>query len=660
MALRDLEQFSPGHWFYDVGDQLKQHIYRRSTQAFAEGDARRDALQSTEQVIAHQWTIHETLLRGIGGLPDSDSPLNAQITGTVQGEGFRVEKVIFESRPKHYVTANLYLPDNVAPKTPAILFLCGHHGRAKHEPEYQSVCQHFVQAGFVVLAQDPIGQGERYSYYEPSLEDHTVGWGTTEHDHAGAQCLPMGDGIARYFLHDSMRSLDYLCSRPEVDPDRIGLTGNSGGGTQSSLMMMADPRIACAVPGTFIMNRETYLWQGGAQDAEQIWRGFSEAGFDHEDILNALAPKPIRVIAVRSDFFPIEGTRRTVERCKRIWGLFGKEDYIDLVEDDSTHKYTYTLASAATDFFLKHLLQQEPTPRTPHISPFPPEQLWCTKSGQVRADFPDAEFVFEANQSRLREVEAQRWSLGESERRDRAQKWLMAKVQCGRKPAPLNPRFYRVAQEQNWLVEMAIWWSQEDILNHAYVIRDFQRAGESLPVTLALWEGGTNSLRVHYDWISQRLAEGRAVLVLDVSGAGAISPRAFANIPNDAFYGAIHKLSTDLLFLGDDLVSLRVWDVLRALDMIEQWTGLDASEIQLYAEGQEGLYGQLAAFLDPRILGVEVVGGIQSYERWVTSRHYLQDNIYSVILPDVLTYFDLDDLKAQEPNGQETLFEMPL
>ena len=139
MALRDLEQFSPGHWFYDVGDQLKQHIYRRSTQAFAEGDARRDALQSAEQVIAHQWTIQETLLRGMGGLPPLDTPLNPLITGTVQGEGFRVEKVIFQSRPRHYVTANLYLPDDVAPNTPAILFLCGHHGRAKHEPEYQSV-----------------------------------------------------------------------------------------------------------------------------------------------------------------------------------------------------------------------------------------------------------------------------------------------------------------------------------------------------------------------------------------------------------------------------------------------------------------------------------------------------------------------------------------
>lgn len=648
MALRDLEQFSPGHWFYDLGDQLKQHIYRRSSQAFAEGDAKRDALSSPEQVIAHQWTIQETLLRGIGGLPPFDTPLNAQVTGTVQGDGFRVEKIVFQSRPRHYVTANLYLPDNVQAGTPAILFLCGHHGRAKHEPEYQSVCQHFVHAGFVVLAQDPIGQGERFGYYESALEDTTVGWGTTEHDHAGAQCLPLGDGTARYFLHDAMRGVDYLCSRSEVDADRIGVTGNSGGGTQSSLLMMADPRLACAVPGTFIMNRETYLWQGGAQDAEQIWRGFTEAGFDHEDILNALAPKPIRVIAVRSDFFPIEGTRRTVERCKRIWGLFGKECNIDLIEDDSTHKYTYNLAESATDFFIKHLMHKEPTPRTPNIAPFPPEQLWCTQSGQVRADFPDAEFVFEANQVRLREVEAQRWSIGESERRDRAQKWLTSRVNRGRKPAPLSPRFYRNAQEQNWLLEMAIWWSQEDVLNHAYLIRDYQQMGQTLPVTVALWDGGTNSLRNHYDWIAEQLANEQAVMVLDVSGAGALTPRAFAQIPSDAFYGAIHKLSTDLIFLGDDLVSLRVWDVLRALDMIEAWKGLNSEEITLYAEGREGIYGQLAAFIDPRIQSVEAVGGIGSYEKWLTSRHYLHDNIYSVILPDVLNYLDLSELQRHD------------
>src|SRR5258705_11189966 len=118
-----------------------------------------------------------------------------------------------------------------------------------------------------------------------------------------------------------MRGVDYMLTRPDIDPNKIGVTGNSGGGTQTSLMMLGDPRIAAAAPATFIMNRETYMNCGGAQDAEQIWPGFTAAGYDHEDILLAVSPKPVRVLAVQYDFFPIEGLRRHAERCKPIWKM---------------------------------------------------------------------------------------------------------------------------------------------------------------------------------------------------------------------------------------------------------------------------------------------------------------------------------------------------
>ena len=157
---------------------------------------------------------------------------------------------VFQSRPRHYVTANLYLPDGLDKPHGAVLFLSGHGSLAKAAPEYQIVCQYLVHAGLIVLAQDPIGQGERYSYYDPALKIATVADCCPDHNYAGAQCEPLGDNLARYFLHDSMRALDYLCSRPEIDPNRIGVTGASGGGTQSCLMMVADPRLAAAAPAT--------------------------------------------------------------------------------------------------------------------------------------------------------------------------------------------------------------------------------------------------------------------------------------------------------------------------------------------------------------------------------------------------------------------------
>jgi len=650
MNIQQLEDFSPGHWFYDVNDQLKRHIYRRSEAAFAAGDAARDALNTREEVEARQRALREFFLASLGGLPPSDTPLEAQTVGVVEFDGFRVEKVVFQSRPRHYVTANLYLPNTsqdgaTDSSLPAVLYLCGHHREAKHGAEYQIVCQYLVQAGLVVLAQDPIGQGERFSYYEPALGDSTVSWGTLEHDYAGAQCLLLGDGIARYFLHDAMRGIDYLLSRREVDGSRIGVTGSSGGGTQTSMMMLGDPRIAAAAPATFIMNRETYMWSGGAQDAEQIWPGFTAAGYDHEDILLAMAPRPVRVMAVTSDFFPIEGTRRTVARCKRLWGLYGREDAVDLVEDVSTHAYTPNLARAAAQFFARHLLGTEPEMDDGRIAPVEPKRLWCTSSGQVRGEMEGAEFVYEANQERLHQVVGRRASgAGRTDTRHPtpdALDWLRETVYRHRRPCDLNPRFHHDDRFEDLRVEMCLWWAQEGLFNHGYLFRDFRRDGQNLPVTLAVWDDGTNCLRPHLDWIRQTCAAGRAVLVLDVSGSGPLAPRSITSSAPDAFYGVIHKLSTDLIWLDDDLAALRTFDTLRALDMIERWPGLDASEIRVYAHGRQGLYGRLAAMLDARIRSVEVVDGLTSFADWVRARHYDSQGIYALILRGVLRHFDL-------------------
>jgi hypothetical protein len=223
MNIRELEQSSP-RWMYDVRDQLKRHVYARSERAFATGDAARDSIATREALHARQKELRQYLIEhSLGGLPPRNTPLEAQIVGSVEGNDFRIEKVIFQSQPHCYVTANLYLPEGLEKPGGAVLFACGHESLAKGEPQYQIVCQYLAQAGLLVLAYDPIGQGERCSYYEPTLKKVTVADCCPEHDYAGAQCQPLGDNVARYFAHDSMRAVDYLCSRPEVNPDLIGI-----------------------------------------------------------------------------------------------------------------------------------------------------------------------------------------------------------------------------------------------------------------------------------------------------------------------------------------------------------------------------------------------------------------------------------------------------
>ncbi|MFB3883373.1 MAG: alpha/beta hydrolase family protein [Armatimonadota bacterium] len=642
MTLREMESRSPHDGLYDVRSQLQTFVYKRSEEAFAAADAARDAIGTPEELAGRQGWIRERFIECLGGLPESGTPLNARSVGTVECEGFRIEKVIFESRPGVFVTANLYLPEGIGERRGAVLFVCGHHDQAKHQPEYQSVCQQLVRAGLVVLAQDPVGQGERYSYYEPALGGATVNPGTGEHDYAGSQCAPLGDTIGRYFVHDSMRAIDYLCSRPEVDPARIGVTGNSGGGTQTAMMMLCDPRVAAAAPATFIMSRQQWVVSGGAQDAEQVWPAAGVV-FDHEDILLAMAPKPVLVLAVTYDFFQIEGTRRTVARARRLWELCGKGEQLELVEEVSDHRYTPALARAAAEFFSRHLLGAKEAPGEAVIETLPPSRLWCTRSGQVRGEIAGARFVHEENCDRLAEMARARASRPEGERKRAALSWLRERVFFDRRRCELNPRPYSAGQAEELSAEWWMWWSQQGLLGSAVVLRHFERAGESLPVTLAIWPEGTNNLHGHERWIRETCRGGRAVVALDTSGVGALTPHPMREGADAAHVSRV--LQDDLVWIGDSLAALRTYDVIRAVEAMALIPGLRSDDLRVHGEGRYAIYGQFAAALDGRIASIEVVDGMGSYAEWVGARHYDSHDIRSVILPGVLRHFDLPELE---------------
>lgn len=643
-SFRDLDRYADIPTY--PGSQLKDHIYERSRRFFAAGDAQRDEIGTAEATRRRQAEIRRFVIASLGGLPAPATPLNPRVTGTVEGDGFRIEKIIFESRPRHYVTANLYVPLNrPAGRTAAVLFLSGHHATAKIVPEYQNVCQTLARAGLIVLSQDPVGQGERLSYFEPETKQNPVGVGTREHDYAGAQSRLLGETLASYMLHDAMRGIDYLISRPEVDAAKIGVTGNSGGGTQTSLVMLADPRVAAAAPATFIMNRDTFQRTGGAQDAEQIWPGFTGAGFDHEDILLAMAPKPVCVLAVTSDFFPIEGTRRTVRRSRRIWEISGRGAALELVEDDSRHAYTPKMARAAARFFAHHLLSQTVDLAGFEPKAFPPEQLHCTKSGQVREEFADAEFLFDTTAARLKEVEAARAALTVADRKDRAGEWLRGEVLRQRENAPLNPRRMDHGRAVGALtVDIAFWYPQPYLANLGMLIRPRERRADNLPVTIAIWDEGTAALSTHTEWIGAECGRGRAVFVVNLSGMGPLTPDAIVRgyALNDR-YGTWHKLSSDLEWMGDSMVALRTYEALRSIEVLGLWPELKRDDVRFYAEGRAGVHAKLAAALAPKVTGCEWQNGFK-FADFVRTRSYDSKDIYPFTLPGVLRYFEVDEL----------------
>jgi hypothetical protein len=649
MPLPELEKHSPSDYLYDLRDQLKRHIFTRSDAAFAKADKTRDAIKTKSQLAARQKYIRQAFLKSMGHFPAKKSPLNPQITGTHQGDGFVVHNVIFESRPSHFVTSNLYIPDTSTTQKPgpAILYICGHSPIGRLDPGYQDIHIHLVKAGFIVLCQDTQGQGERYCYFDPATGKTTVNCGTMEHEYVGARTFLLDATLAGSFLYDAIRGIDYLTSRPEVDPSRVGATGESGGGTHTSMLMMAEPRLAAAAPALFPTSRHAYLWAAGAQDAEQIWPGFTSAGLDHEDFFIAMAPRPVHALAAQYDFFPIEGTRTTIQRAKRLYKLAGKGANLQLSDFPIPHSYPADMRNTMVGFFVKHLLKKKYTPPA-SVKTFTQEDLRCTKSGQLRADFPHPQFAHETNVARLAELEALR---KKTKSKSEALAWLKKRIHAFRSPCPLNTRVVPTDTLDGFEVQSLLWWSQTNLFNHALVFRPLNSA-KSLPVTLAVWDHGTTALAPHIPFIQSQNDVGRAVLVLNVSGTGAIAPIPINKRPLTGYSSTMHTFANDMIFLDDSICAMRAFDVTRALDVIATRPDLSANGTHLYAHGRHGVYGQLAAAIDPRIAKVHVQSGIGSFANLIRSFHYDRDDIQSLVIPGILAHLDLPDLLTPSPSGR--------
>src|SRR4051794_18057015 len=354
-------------------------------------------ISTPAQIRERQNYIRSAIVRAVGGLPEVKTPLNPKITGTLQRSGYRIEKLIFESLPQFYVTANLYVPDGPGP-FPAVLGVAGHSDAGKAEPTYQHVWISLAKRGIAVLAYDPPGQGERLEYLDKATGKSTVGIGTREHIAAGMQALLTGTTIARYFINDGVRALDYLLTRDDIDGKRIGVAGNSGGGTQAALLAVAEPRLASAVTSCYITSWRDLWAAPGPQDAEQVIPGLLAARLDFPDFLLAFAPKPIEMLTATKDFFPIAGARATFAEADKLFRIDDAPGRAGYYEFDDKHGWSLPRREATYRWFARWLLDNDHDQgREPIHQVEPAATLNATSTGQVATSLPDAQTVWSIN-----------------------------------------------------------------------------------------------------------------------------------------------------------------------------------------------------------------------------------------------------------------------
>ncbi|HEY5551016.1 MAG TPA: acetylxylan esterase, partial [Opitutaceae bacterium] len=362
-------------------DQVRRHLLTEVATARVQWLDAYEGRTDPAQIREHYVRLRARMIESIGELPGR-TPLNPRITGAIEADGFRVEKVIFESRPRFFVTANLYLPDSTrfAAPWPGVLVPCGHYMPAKAHDEYQSMGALLALNGMAAMVFDPIEQGERLQSVD--AQGRSRFWGTSAHTLDDIQAIPLGQSIARQFIWDGMRAIDYLQSRPEIDAGRIGVTGNSGGGTQTSQLLALDGRIKAAAPSCYISHLSSQL-HNSIGDGEQHFFGQLAAGIDHPDLLLMHAPTPVKLLAATHDFFKIEHTWETFRLTKRVFTRLGHSEAVDILENDAGHNFNREQREAAARWLALWLRGENREVREPELKLFTEEELRCTPDGQV-------------------------------------------------------------------------------------------------------------------------------------------------------------------------------------------------------------------------------------------------------------------------------------
>ncbi len=379
----------------DSGRQITPFLRYQVEMAWRQDEQRQAELaviRTETEFLQYQRSLRARLLEIIGGLPTEKTALNARITGTIDMDGYRIEKLIFESLPGFHVTALVYIPDGVKEKRPAVLVGCGHSPVAKAFRNYQEIAARLVQRGYVVLCWDPVGQGERSQFWDNGKNDSRYNRVCGEHGIFGNVAYLAGSSLARHEALDGIRALDYLTTRPEVDPQRISITGTSGGGVQSALVMALDPRIFAGLPSCYIsslpMRMANRIFRDPDSDPEQDINRMVSSGVGHAGLCLMTYPRPLVLSVAVEDFFPIEGARKTWREVEAAYRKFGHADKVAINEGYHPHSFSDHNQLSAFGF----LDRQTGMPERHTFEPFKlldAEQLNSTKTGQVRLEYPD-------------------------------------------------------------------------------------------------------------------------------------------------------------------------------------------------------------------------------------------------------------------------------
>ena len=570
--------------------------------------------------------VHEKLFEILGGLPDYNGPLNVRITGRVQSENYVIEKVIFESAPGFFVTANLYRPNRPG-RFPAVLLQSGHTQEGKPEP--QRVAVNLALKGFVALTFDPLGQGEREQTYERQVDRPLAGWSVNEHIQAGAQSLLIGESVARFFIWDAKRAIDYLLSRPEVDSASLGAVGCSGGGALTTFIGALDPRVKAVATACFI-NSYRQLFAGPDPDSEMSPPHLLSSGLDMADYVELSAPKPWLILATDRDYFTPSGARIVYEEARHWYDLYGAPDKLRFFVGPGPHGTPLETREAIYEWMIRWLKDGHGDSHEQPVKLYTNHELLVTRSGHVQHE-PGSRKLYQLILDEFRAKKRQKTIpelLIELRRLKVPSEGSAPEVIVSEVVDGLEGRREQVKFESEPGVEIS---------GRLYIPKSGGRKPAALLIAdkmSSYWIPSTTSL-------AERIAKtGRIVLELE--------PRDSPTQDDHRPYVGNWLANARADQIGRNLPSMRAHDILRGVDVLAARSDVDPGSIRAAARAVSGIWLLLAAATDTRIGKVWL--DRTPYSLRAALGNSMNTGLFDAVIPGFALHWDLEDLRKAMRN----------
>ncbi len=685
-----LDTSAPGVKIYarprDYADDLPQYLTRLVAEARAERLKILAGITTSDKVLERQKYVRTKLWELLGGRLEK-TPLNPRVVGSIPREGYRIDRLIYESRPGLYVTANLYVPAGRGP-FPAVLSPLGHSANGKAYALYQTLFHSLARKGYVVLAYDPFGQGERIEYPGPEPGASRLGGGTREHSYAGRRLLLLGVNFGLYRAWDGIRGIDYLLTRGDVDPKRIGCGGQSGGGTLTMFLVALDERIQAAVVSegnTENVAQEYFEPPGPVDDAEQNIVPSLPAGLDRFDLLHAFAPKSLLITVSNKDAgttYSPEHVRDGLagfEELRATWRLFGAEERLKLVETPMRHGYNYEHRRASYAWYNRWLGRAaQATPggvasnnddSEPPVRVEPDNKLWCTETGFVVSSLK-GETSFTLTRT-LAQKTVYRGTLTvydiwrvlglatedtPADPRNRAGIDRAASVsERSSNLASQTPQLkwpgvpplelLSVTEKYDYVIEEVDLVSEREIHIPAWVVRPPDAGGEKpahRPAVLWLADAGKDPAVAESGIAAEFARAGFVFCAADVRGRGQCTPRSPSRGPRYYAGRGEDNYVWDTLVLGRPMLGGYVRDAFLTLHYLRARADVDAARVWVIGQGSMGVVALFALALYTGVRGGIVQSALTDYRSIVENDQYTAP--FRMFLPGVLKHFDLPEV----------------